>query len=234
MNEGRREVANHSLQFPPTKPFSCHQPSLTPIMVCQIYTLVLIDDARSSQKEEKMVHERLNFCFQRTPTNYTSCQKYDFAYLAEANRAILFLRYNNSAIILTVRMIHHGIPSLPVHYCDLPCLFHVVNLLGQLYKYVVCNTMYVSRGYIALLGYIKQAQEIISTACSSALKKELGRFLQAPKQHRPKYILLLLPFNTAITLEMMAQIAKCVLDQSYCCSNIIAVDSLDSENITTI
>ena len=127
-------------------------------------------------------------------------------------------------------------PNLPfpVHYCDLPCLFHVVNLLGQLYKYVVCNTMYVSRGYIALLGYIKQAQEIISTACSSALKKELGRFLQAPKQHRPKYILLLLPFNTAITLEMMAQIAKCVLDQSYCCSNIIAVDSLDSENITNI
>ena len=111
--------------------------------------------------------------------------------------------------------------TFPVHYCDLPCLFHVVNLLGQ-YKYV-CNTMYVSRGYIALLGYIKQAQEIISTACSSALKKELGRFLQAPKQHRPKYILLLLPFNTAITLEMMAQIAKCVLDQSYCCSNIIAL-----------
>ena len=31
-------------------------------MVCQIYTLVLIDDARSSQKEEKMVHERLEFC----------------------------------------------------------------------------------------------------------------------------------------------------------------------------
>ena len=105
---------------------SHHLPQSWYVRFTRLFLLMMLE----VHKRRKKWFMKIRILFLKNYYKFEPYVKMWFYIFCRNQQSNSLLGYNNSAIILAVRMIHHSIPSLPVHYCDLPCLFHVVNLLG--------------------------------------------------------------------------------------------------------